>query len=125
MTSPSLVASPGPSTTTGTSSGKSGPRQKLRSVGGEGGRSCHPSCLPCLRHRNFPLEPQELATPTLLLWGEKDPYFEQGLVRAIGRRFVPGRLEAHTLPGAGHWIPQSHPKEMHQHMWAFLQDLLH
>uniref|UniRef100_A0A8C0ZXG1 AB hydrolase-1 domain-containing protein n=1 Tax=Castor canadensis TaxID=51338 RepID=A0A8C0ZXG1_CASCN len=74
--------------------------------------------------RNFPLEPQELATPTLLLWGEKDPYFELGLVRAIGSRFVPGRLETHILPDAGHWIPQTHPKEMHQYMWAFLQDLL-
>ncbi|KAM5190253.1 epoxide hydrolase 3 isoform 1-T1 [Callospermophilus lateralis] len=74
--------------------------------------------------RNFPLEPQELATPTLLLWGEKDPYMEVGLVGAISRRFVPGRLEAHILPDAGHWIPQSHPQEMHQYMWAFLQDLL-
>ncbi|XP_036911676.1 epoxide hydrolase 3 [Sturnira hondurensis] len=75
--------------------------------------------------RNFPLEPQELATPTLLLWGEKDTYLEQGLVGAISNRFVPGRLEAHILPGVGHWIPQSNPEEMHQYMWAFLQDLLH
>ncbi|KAM8925454.1 epoxide hydrolase 3 [Lycaon pictus] len=74
--------------------------------------------------RNFPLEPQELATPTLLLWGEKDPYFEQGLVGAISSRFVPGRLEAHILPGVGHWIPQSNPEEMHEYMWAFLRDLL-
>uniref|UniRef100_A0A8C8ZC79 Epoxide hydrolase 3 n=1 Tax=Prolemur simus TaxID=1328070 RepID=A0A8C8ZC79_PROSS len=74
--------------------------------------------------RNFPLEPQELAIPTLLLWGEKDKYFELGLVGAIGSRFVPGRLEAHILPGVGHWIPQSNPQEMHQYMWAFLQDLL-
>ncbi|KAB1259226.1 Epoxide hydrolase 3 [Camelus dromedarius] len=74
--------------------------------------------------RNFPLAPQELATPTLLLWGEKDPYFELGLVEAISSRFVPGRLETHILPGVGHWIPQSNPKEMHQYMWAFLQDLL-
>lgn len=78
----------------------------------------------CLDHRTFPLEPQELATPTLLLWGEKDPYFEQGLVEAISSRFVPGRLEAHILPGTGHWIPQTNPVEMHQYMWAFLQDLL-
>ncbi|XP_004323827.1 epoxide hydrolase 3 isoform X2 [Tursiops truncatus] len=74
--------------------------------------------------RTFPLEPQELATPTLLLWGEKDPYFEQGLVGAISSRFVPGRLEAHILPGMGHWIPQSNPEEMHQYMWPFLQDVL-
>nr|XP_008248912.1 epoxide hydrolase 3 [Oryctolagus cuniculus] len=74
--------------------------------------------------RNFPLEPQELAMPTLLLWGEKDPYFELGLVGAISSRFVPGRLETHVLRGAGHWIPQSHPQEMHQYMWAFLQDLV-
>ncbi|XP_023085646.1 epoxide hydrolase 3 isoform X2 [Piliocolobus tephrosceles] len=74
--------------------------------------------------RNFPLEPQELATPTLLLWGEKDTYLEQGLVEAISSRFVPGRLEAHILPGMGHWIPQSNPQEMHQYMWVFLQDLL-
>ena len=90
------------------------------------GWSSHPSaCLSvCLDHRTFPLEPQELATPTLLLWGEKDPYFEQGLVEAISSRFVPGRLEAHILPGMGHWIRQTNPVEMHQYMWAFLQDLL-
>ncbi|XP_027951100.1 epoxide hydrolase 3 isoform X2 [Eumetopias jubatus] len=74
--------------------------------------------------RNFPLEPQELATPTLLLWGAKDTYFDQGLVGAISSRFVPGRLEAHILPGMGHWIPQSNPREMHEYMWAFLRDLL-
>ncbi|XP_004632686.2 epoxide hydrolase 3 isoform X1 [Octodon degus] len=74
--------------------------------------------------RNIPLEPQELAVPTLLLWGEKDPYFQVGLVRAIESRFVPGRLETHILPDAGHYIPQSHPREMHQYMWAFLKDLL-
>lgn len=124
MTSHSPVASLGPSITTETSLGKSRPTQKLRRVGEEGGGGSHP--LPvCLGHRNFPLEPQELATPTLLLWGEKDTYFEQGLVGAISSRFVPGRLEAHILPGVGHWIPQSHPEEMHQYMWAFLQDLLH
>ncbi|KAK7810971.1 hypothetical protein U0070_024149 [Myodes glareolus] len=74
--------------------------------------------------RNFPREPQELSTPTLLLWGEKDHTLQQGLVGAIGSRFVPGRLKSHILPGSGHWIPQSHPQEMHQYMWAFLQDLL-
>lgn len=80
--------------------------------------------LVCLGRRNFPLEPKELSTPTLLLWGEKDNTLQQGLVEAIGSHFVPGRLESHILPGSGHWIPQSHPQEMHQYMWAFLQDLL-
>ncbi|KAM9689122.1 epoxide hydrolase 3 isoform 1-T1 [Trichechus inunguis] len=74
--------------------------------------------------RNFPLEPQELSTRTLLLWGEKDIYLEPGLVGAVGSRFVPGRLEAHILPDVGHWVPQSNPEEMHQYMWAFLRDLL-
>ncbi|KAM4887456.1 epoxide hydrolase 3 [Thomomys bottae] len=74
--------------------------------------------------RDFPVEPQELSTPTLLLWGEKDPYFQTGLVKAIGNHFVPGRLESHILPGSGHWIPQTHYQQMHEYMWAFLQDLL-
>ncbi|XP_048198425.1 epoxide hydrolase 3 isoform X2 [Perognathus longimembris pacificus] len=74
--------------------------------------------------RDFPVEPQELSTPTLLLWGEKDPYFQTGLVKAIGTHFMPGRLESHILPGAGHWIPQTHYQQMHKYMWAFLQDLL-
>lgn len=73
--------------------------------------------------RDFPLEPQELATPTLLLWGDKDPYLDKRLVDAIGARFVPGRLEAHVLPGVGHWAPQTHADLLHQYMWAFLQDL--
>lgn len=120
------MASLGPSITTETSSGETRPRQKLRGVGRAGNGCGQPSfCLSiCLGYRNFPLEPQELATPTLLLWGKKDPYFDQGLVGAISSRFVPGRLEAHILPDMGHWIPQSHPKEMHEYMWAFLQDLL-
>ncbi|XP_074060387.1 epoxide hydrolase 3 [Macrotis lagotis] len=71
--------------------------------------------------RHFPLEPQELTTPTLLLWGEKDPYLEPGLVENINRYFVPGRLVSFILPDAGHWIPQGHPNQMHQYMWAFLK----
>lgn len=124
MTSPSLVASLGLSTTTETYSGESRPRAEVQeSCGGEERGAA--ILLPvCLNHRNFPLEPQELATRTLLLWGEKDPYLEQGLVGAISSRFVPGRLEAHILPGVGHWIPQSNAEEMHQYMWTFLQDLL-
>ncbi|XP_069864719.1 epoxide hydrolase 3 [Dipodomys merriami] len=74
--------------------------------------------------RDYPVEPQELSTPTLLLWGEKDPYFQTGLVKAISSHFVPGRLESHILPGSGHWIPQTHYQQMHEYMWAFLQDLL-
>ncbi|XP_028905611.1 epoxide hydrolase 3 [Ornithorhynchus anatinus] len=72
--------------------------------------------------RQFPLEPQELLTPTLLLWGDKDPYLEAGLVSSISSRFIPGRLQAHVLPGEGHWIPQSCPELMNQYMWAFLQE---
>ncbi|XP_072457268.1 epoxide hydrolase 3 [Notamacropus eugenii] len=70
---------------------------------------------------HFPLEHQELTTPTLLLWGEKDPYLESGLVESISRYFVPGRLVSCILPDAGHWIPQAQPEQMHQYMWAFLK----
>ncbi|XP_060038350.1 epoxide hydrolase 3 [Erinaceus europaeus] len=73
--------------------------------------------------RDFPLEPQELSTPTLLLWGDQDPVLDKRLVDAIGAHFMPGRLEAHVLPGVGHWAPQSHAALVHHYMWAFLGDL--
>ncbi|XP_078010160.1 epoxide hydrolase 3 isoform X2 [Phascolarctos cinereus] len=70
---------------------------------------------------HFPLQRQELTTPTLLLWGEKDPYLESGLVDSINKYFVPGRLLSYVLPDAGHWIPQAQPEQMHHYMWAFLK----
>ncbi|KAM9095059.1 epoxide hydrolase 3 [Sarcophilus harrisii] len=70
---------------------------------------------------HFPLERQELTVPTLLLWGEKDPYLETGLVESINKHFVPGRLLSYVLPDAGHWIPQGQPEQMHHYMWAFLK----
>ena len=74
--------------------------------------------------QELPPGAQETVNTHAVAVGEKDFAFQQGLVEAIGRHFVPGRLESHILPGSGHWIPQSHPQEMHQYMWAFLQDLL-
>lgn len=125
MTSHSPVVSLGPSTITETSSGEN--RPKAGSSGelwGQGVGVVILLSLPVLATGTSPWSPRSLPPPTLLLWGEKDTYFEQGLVGAISSRFVPGRLEAHILPGVGHWIPQSNPGEMHEYMWAFLQDLL-
>ena len=70
----------------------------------------HPAEL----RRSFPT----IAAPTLLIWGEQDPYLGIGLTRGLDR-WVPD-LRVVRLPGASHWVQHDEPARVSQLILDFL-----
>jgi pimeloyl-ACP methyl ester carboxylesterase len=64
------------------------------------------------------LEPIE--TPTLLVWGERDPFLDPRLVSAHAA--VAARLSIHRLPQASHWVQQEAADEVNAAMAAWMRD---
>jgi len=64
-----------------------------------------------------------LQCPTLLLWGEDDPYLSPAL--AEGNEAFVRDLTVHRLPGVSHWIQQDAPEEVNRLIaeWARAQGL--
>jgi len=57
-------------------------------------------------------DPAPLACPTLLLWGEDDPYLSPAL--AAGNEAFVRDLTVHRLPGVSHWTQQGAPAEVNR-----------
>jgi pimeloyl-ACP methyl ester carboxylesterase len=58
--------------------------------------------------RAFPPDAPPVATPTQLIWGDKDPALGAAQARLTGRHVAAGyRLE--VLEGAGHWLQSERP----------------
>src|SRR5262249_55213861 len=51
-----------------------------------------------------------VAAPTLLVWGEQDPFLEVGLSEGL-QRLVP-RLRVERFPRAGHWVHVDDPERV-------------
>jgi pimeloyl-ACP methyl ester carboxylesterase len=61
----------------------------------------------------------QITTPTLVLWGEHDPYFSLDWPERLVRE-VPGVSEYIVLPEAGHFSPLEQPDLIAEHILAFL-----
>ncbi len=70
-----------------------------------------------LRYRSA--APQPVHCPTLLLWGEQDPFLVPRLADEL-QPWVP-HLEVKKLPAAGHWLQLTHPEQVNNHILAFLR----
>ena len=73
-----------------------------------------------LRHRGRPvgaLPPVE--TPTLLLWGERDPFLGVGMTEQLDRWI--SSLSVLRLPHAGHWVHWDAPDTVTATMLAFIR----
>jgi hypothetical protein len=57
--------------------------------------------------------------PTLLLWGERDPYLSPSLTERLGP-WVPD-LRVVRLPDASHWVQNDAPDRINRLMIDFLQ----
>lgn len=57
--------------------------------------------------------------PTLLLWGERDPFLASRLADGL-QPWVP-ELKVTKLPGAAHWLQLSHADQVNEQILAFLQ----
>jgi pimeloyl-ACP methyl ester carboxylesterase len=55
--------------------------------------------------------PIPVSTPTLLLWGTRDPYLRRSGVLATAR-YVTGPYRLEVLEGVSHWIPEQAPDQV-------------
>lgn len=61
----------------------------------------------------------EIATPTLVLWGEDDTLLSQGLNEGVEQHLV-GPLQMKSIPQCGHWIQQEVPHTVNRLLLDFL-----
>jgi pimeloyl-ACP methyl ester carboxylesterase len=59
-----------------------------------------------------------IAAPTLLIWGESDPYLGVGMTEDLDR-WVPG-IRVVRFPDAGHWIHNEAPERVNSLLLGFL-----
>lgn len=62
--------------------------------------------------------PAVLPAPTLLIWGERDPYLGVRLTQGLDE-WVPN-LQIERLPNASHWVQNDAPEEVNRLLLAFL-----
>lgn len=60
-----------------------------------------------------------ITAPTLLLWGEQDPFGSVALTQGL-EQWIPN-LRVHILPDTGHWIQEERPDEVNRLLIEFLQ----
>jgi pimeloyl-ACP methyl ester carboxylesterase len=60
-----------------------------------------------------------VAAPTLLIWGEQDPFLETSLSEGL-QRLVP-RLHVERFPRAGHWVHVDDPEAVNRLLIDFLR----
>ncbi len=61
-----------------------------------------------------------LHTPTLILWGARDPYLKPAVARQF-HRLLP-RSELHMVSGAGHFVQLQAPDEMADRILRFIRE---
>ena len=59
-----------------------------------------------------------ISVPTLLIWGERDPYLGVRLTQGLEER-VP-HLQIERLPNASHWVQNDAPEEVNRLLLRFL-----
>lgn len=63
---------------------------------------------------------RRIDAPTLLLWGECDPYLGVGMSEGL-LSWVP-RLRVERLPGVSHWVQNDAPERVNELLTAFLRE---
>jgi len=64
----------------------------------------------------------KVTRPTLLIWGEEDPFLSRPLAERAGD-FVDAPYAARFIPGCGHWVQSEEPELVTSCMLDFLSDL--
>lgn len=64
---------------------------------------------------------RRIITPTLFLWGERDPALGRAAAEATGG-FVRGNYTFTILPRVGHWIPETAAETVSDSLLAFWQE---
>lgn len=72
-----------------------------------------------MRRRDSEQTP-EVSVPTLHVWGEEDPAFSREGAEGTAT-FVTGPYRFVSLPGAGHWLPETHAAELNELVLAHIR----
>lgn len=59
--------------------------------------------------------------PTLLVWGEKDPFMEVEMAE-ITRIYVKKQFRLTVLSEASHWLQEDQPDIVNKLIWTFLKE---
>jgi pimeloyl-ACP methyl ester carboxylesterase len=62
--------------------------------------------------------PQTVTVPTLVIWGDRDPYLSKQLTKDLDRWVT--QLEVEHLPDASHWVQNDAPQKVNQLLSDFL-----
>jgi epoxide hydrolase 4 len=68
--------------------------------------------------RRPPPRPLRISRPTLVIWGDRDPYLLPELTEGLEAWVVD--LRVRHLPDAGHWLHQRDAAEVNRHLLEFL-----
>lgn len=63
--------------------------------------------------------PQEVRVPTLMMWGERDPYLSVKLIEPM-RRWV-SDLKVELIPDASHWVQNDVPERVNRGLIDFIR----
>ncbi|XP_013930622.1 PREDICTED: epoxide hydrolase 4-like [Thamnophis sirtalis] len=69
----------------------------------------------------LPLQHNEVTMPTLLVWGEKDPFMEVEMAE-ITRMYVKNQFRLTVLSEASHWLQEDQPDIVNKLIWTFLKE---
>lgn len=67
------------------------------------------------------LRGKRIASPTLILWGERDRMLRRDLTRWIDRQLMHPSSKV-FVPDAGHWVIETHPDEVARAVIGFLDE---
>ncbi|XP_019748679.1 epoxide hydrolase 4 [Hippocampus comes] len=70
---------------------------------------------------SLPLSHNQVRSPVLLLWGERDAFVEQEMAEAC-RVHIRSHFRLNVISGASHWLQQDQPDIVNTLMWTFLKE---
>ncbi|KAF3835703.1 hypothetical protein F7725_028261 [Dissostichus mawsoni] len=70
---------------------------------------------------SLPLSQNHVRSPVLLLWGERDAFFEQEMAEAC-RLYIRNHFRLNIISGASHWLQQDQPDIVNTLIWTFLKE---
>ncbi|KAG9341506.1 hypothetical protein JZ751_019011 [Albula glossodonta] len=69
----------------------------------------------------LPLTQQDVKSPVLLLWGERDAFLELDMAETC-RLYIKNHFRLNIISGASHWLQQDQPDIVNTLIWTFLKE---
>lgn len=69
---------------------------------------------------NWVRDPQQVRSPTLVLWGKEDSFFSHHLTEGLDR-LIAAPFKLKLIPDCGHWMQQEVPQTVNRELLNFLR----